>query len=389
MTSGLRTAELPPSAEESAFLLDRVLVLDSQWECTHVSATDGYRKQVQGCMEVGRASILFDGTQVSFLGGAMEAVEDDFEQHSYEAELGAITDTGDAVRSDALARWGGGGRWMNITDCLSGTQASLRITRLADGARAACYRGGRLGGLEAVESGMEAVLQVWVNSHGAGGFAYNEVADKLAEALRSSSPTTRWRTSSAARAGQDFLPGVRVPVSHACCTIPDVKRSHLQWMLEALQVYCLEQLLSRSARTLRQSESTWDIFANDPVNHRILQSQQVYEVLTDAQAGRIAGLPGDEHPDMLDGLRSLWQPDSPRPHPPPPSATVASVFGITTSGVQYYWSGVSCLSVVSVVCLCQQFLGQTRRSTRASTFRHRTPWRPYRSTSQGVSTHNR
>ena len=123
-------------------------------------------------------------------------------------------------------------------------------------------------------------------------------------------------------------------------------------MLEALQVYCLEQLLSRSARTLRQSESTWDIFANDPVNHRILQSQQVYEVLTDAQAGRIAGLPGDEHPDMLDGLRSLWQPDSPRPHPPPPSATVASVFGITTSGVRYYWSGVSvvCLSCQLSVC---------------------------------------
>ena len=58
--------------------------------------------------------------------------------------------------------------------------------------------------------------------------------------------------------------------------------------------------------------------------------------------------------------------------------------------VRYYYlrcsvllvRGVSCLSVVSVVCLCQQFLGENATITRASTFRHRRPF----TSSQGVST---
>ena len=61
-----------------------------------------------------------------------------------------------------------------------------------------------------------------------------------------------------------------------------------------------------------------------------------------------------------------------------------------TPHVRYYYlrcsvllvRGVSCLSVVSVVCLCQQFLGQNATITRASTFRHRRPF----TSSQGVST---
>ena len=96
-----------------------------------------------------------------------------------------MTDTAAAVRKDAQARWGGGGRWLNITDSLSGAQASQRYHSRSDSSRSACYRFDRLSGLESVQSGFEATVQMWVHSHGeAGGFAVNEAADGLATAYR-------------------------------------------------------------------------------------------------------------------------------------------------------------------------------------------------------------
>ena len=89
--------------------------------------------------------------------------------------------------------------------------------------------------------------------------------------------------------------GVRPPVAHVCAIMPEVKHSHCKWMLDALQVYCLEQMLARSHSTLRP-EATWVEFVNDPVRFRVLPSQEIYELLTDAQASRVLGLIGDPGP---------------------------------------------------------------------------------------------
>ena len=75
--------------------------------------------------------------------------------------------------------------------------ADLRYARRSDNERSACYRSGRLAGLEAMEAEMEVIVQVWVYSHGeGGGFALNEAADALADAARQG----------------DFVEGVRVAV---------------------------------------------------------------------------------------------------------------------------------------------------------------------------------
>ena len=121
-------------------------------------------------------------------------------------------DTAAAVRKDAQARWGGGGRWLNITDSLSGAQASQRYHSRSDSSRSACYRFDRLSGLESAQSGFEATVQMWVHSHGeAGGFAVNEAADGLATAYRVSGKVDA---------------GVRPPVAHVCAIMPEVKHSH-------------------------------------------------------------------------------------------------------------------------------------------------------------------
>ena len=67
--------------------------------------------------------------------------------------------------------------------------------------------------------------------------------------------------------------------------------------MDALQVYCLEQMLARSHSTLRP-EAAWVEFVNDPVpvRFRVLPSQEIYELLTDAQASRVSGLIGDPGP---------------------------------------------------------------------------------------------
>jgi hypothetical protein len=279
-----------PDAAEGAFLLDQVLVQDAIWEFTHASATDGSRMWVEGVWEVGRGAVMHDGTHVHLIGGAMLDVEANFDQHSFEAELDAMADVAAAVRADALRRWGGGGRWLNITDSLSGAQASQGYHAKSDSARSACYRFGRLSGLEIVQSGFEAGVQMWVHSHGkAGGFSVNEVADLLASEFRSSGRVD---------------PGVRPPPLHVCAFIEEVKRSQCKWMLDALQVYCLERLLARSHFTLRP-EATWVEFLNDPVRTKVLPSQEAYELFTDAQASRVAGLVGDRGPDRgLNGRHS-------------------------------------------------------------------------------------
>ena len=109
--------------------------------------------------EVGRGAVMHDGTHVHLIGGAMLDVEANFDQHSFEAELDAMADVAAAVRADAHRRWGGGGRWLNITDSLSGAQASQGYHAKSDSARSACYRFGRLSGLEIVQSGFEAGVQ--------------------------------------------------------------------------------------------------------------------------------------------------------------------------------------------------------------------------------------
>ena len=127
-----------PDSAESGFLLDQVLVQDAAWEFTHASATDGSRKNVEGTWEVGRAAVMHNGSQVFLVGGAMLEVEGNFAQHSYEAELEAMTDTAAAVREDVLRRSVGGGRWLNITDSLSGAQAGQSYHARSDSARSAC-----------------------------------------------------------------------------------------------------------------------------------------------------------------------------------------------------------------------------------------------------------
>ena len=122
-------------------------------------------KNVEGTWEVGRAAVMHNGTQVFLVGGAMLEVEGNFAQHSYEAELEAMTDTAAAVREDVLRRSVGGGRWLNITDSLSGAQAGQSYHARSDSARSACYRFDRLGGLEVVQAGFETGVQMWVHSH--------------------------------------------------------------------------------------------------------------------------------------------------------------------------------------------------------------------------------
>ena len=230
---------------------------------------------------MGRASILYNGNFIRVLGGAMAPVSDNFDTHSYESELEAMTDTAAGVRAeaaalraaaDAVALDGAGApgaRWLNVTDSLSGAQASQSFPCRSDGGKAACYRHRLLGGLGVLEASLEARVQIWVHSHGTeGGFALNEVADVLADA---------------ARRGQDIDPGVRMDPPHICAYLPEVKRGHVQWMLEALQVFCLQKLLARSRYTLRP-EGAWKAFVDDPVRHGVLPSQAVHELLLDAQA---------------------------------------------------------------------------------------------------------
>ena len=236
---------------------------------------------MEGVWEVGRGAVMHNGTQVSMVGGAMRDVEDNFAHHSYEAELEAMTDTAAAVSADAQQALGGGGRWMNITDSLSGAQASQSYHSRSDSSRSACYRFDRLSGLEIAQSGLEACVQIWVHSHGkAGGFSVNEVADLLATAYRVSG---------------EVDPGVRPPAVHVCAILPEVKHSHCKWMLDALQVYSLGRMLERSVYTLRP-EAAWVEFVNDPVRSRVLPSQEVYDLCCDAQASRVVGLVGDPGP---------------------------------------------------------------------------------------------
>ena len=68
----------------------------------------------------------------------------------------------------------------------------------------------------------------------------------------------------AARRGQNIDSGVRMDPPHICAYLPEVKRGHVQWMLEALQVFCLQKLLERSRYMLRP-EGTWKVFIDDPV----------------------------------------------------------------------------------------------------------------------------
>ena len=63
-----------------------------------------------------RAAVLHNGTQVSMVGGAMREVEGNFAQHSYEAELEAMTDTAAAVRPDAQRRGGAAGAVVDERD---------------------------------------------------------------------------------------------------------------------------------------------------------------------------------------------------------------------------------------------------------------------------------
>ena len=153
-------------------------------------------------------------------------------------------------------------------------QADLRYARRSDNERSACYRSERLAGLEAMEAEMEVIVQVWVYSHGeGGGFALNEAADALADAARQG----------------DFVEGVRVAVPHACAVLREVKRSHGAWMLDAMQVHVLEQLLQRSERTLRPSASTWREFVDDPVRTHALPSQACMELFTVCSPDKIGG----------------------------------------------------------------------------------------------------
>ena len=270
----------PPDQEESTFLLRQILRLDAAWEFTHCSASDGSRKKVNGLWQVGRASILHDGQRVVRLGGSMPEVEHNFDQHSYEAELEAVIDTGARVSVGDHPDARRAPCWLNVTDCLSGAQAALRFGRLSDGRRGQCYRDDRLHCIESHTQSMEAWVQVWVHSHGAR-FSYNEVADLYAER---------------ARAAQTMVPRVPVARSHLLLWIPEVKRSHGRWMLDALQVYSVQRCLERSQQTLRPGSETWTLFVNDPVRHHVLPTQEIYELLTDAQAGRIPGLHGEPLP---------------------------------------------------------------------------------------------
>jgi len=56
---------------------------------------------VEGVWEVGRGAVMHDGTHVHLISGAMLDVEANFDQHSFEAELDAMTDVAAAVRADA------------------------------------------------------------------------------------------------------------------------------------------------------------------------------------------------------------------------------------------------------------------------------------------------
>ena len=273
----------PPDRGESAFLLDKVLALDAEWEFTHASASDGSRGYDEdGILGVSRAAVIHDGRALRMLGGAMKPVEGNFDQHSFEAELEAMTDAASAVRADASKRWGGGGRWLNITDCLSGAQAELSYRRRSDNARTSRYRFERLAGLEAMQAGMDAGVQVWVHSHGTGGgFAVNEAADILA---------TEYRTEGVVR------PGVRLPPTHVCAVIEEVKRSHAKYMLEALQAYAIDRLLERSIRTLR-TDGAWSLFTQDPVSTGVLPTGEVFDLLRDAHAHRLPGMVGESPPD--------------------------------------------------------------------------------------------
>ena len=184
---------------------------------------------------VGRACVTVSSevTGSLTLGGQLDVFADNFERHSYEAELAAFHDhlagTADTVS-------------VIVTDCLSGMQAGHAFPGRTVSSQAARYRDKELGNLAVLEQRHRAVLYVHIHSHT--GVTPNEAADAVATSMLSA----------------PFLHLDLMPTSHAKCRIAGVKRGVGRTAFDFCAAVMAAKLAAASSFTLLENENTWPLF---------------------------------------------------------------------------------------------------------------------------------
>ena len=261
----MRAAKREPCAEECRFAYGQLIEIESRYPVTHFIATDGSRKPRTESepAKVGRVAIVHDGVDMSVYGGSLEAEEDGFERHSFEAEVAGF--------SDALSSAPKGSVIVVVTDCLSGGLAGGRWRFRSASEKSGRYRDEALADIERLESDHLAVLYVWVHSHI--GITPNEVADAECDTAMD-------------RSGREVL---RMPSRHQLAKLPDVKRSVGGHAYQHALAVTTAYLREGTKHTLLSQESTWTFFRDSPSMRGRMLRQTDHDELREAQADR-AGL---------------------------------------------------------------------------------------------------
>ena len=268
-------ANKPVKAEECRFVFDKLLAIESEYPVTHFVATDGSKKidADSGEKHVGRACVTVSaGVMGSLvLGGQLDVFADNFERHSYEAELAAFHDHL-AATADTVS--------VIVTDCLSGMQAGHAFPGRTVSSQAARYRDKELGNLAELEQRHRAVLYVHIHSHT--GITPNEAADAVATSMLHA----------------PLLPLDLLPSAHAKCRVFGVKRGVGRAAFDFCAAVMVAKLAGASSFTLLENEDTWPLLCRHPVRAKLL-TEATHASIMDARADR-CGLLADR---LGDGLR--------------------------------------------------------------------------------------
>jgi ribonuclease HI len=268
-------ANKPVKAEECRFVFDKLLTIESEYPVTHFVATDGSKKidADSGEKHVGRACVTVSaGVMGSLvLGGQLDVFADNFERHSYEAELAAFHDHL-AATADTVS--------VIVTDCLSGMQAGHAFPGRTVSSQAARYRDKELGNLAELEQRHRAVLYVHIHSHT--GITPNEAADAVAMSMLHA----------------PLLPLDLQPSAHAKCRVFGVKRGVGRAAFDFCAAVMVAKLAGASSFTLLENEDTWPLLCRHPVRAKLL-TEATHASIMDARADR-CGLLADR---LGDGLR--------------------------------------------------------------------------------------
>jgi len=270
--------EKKANAKECRFVFAQLLRIEAEYPVTHFVASDGSKGRTgpDEQMRIGRACIVLDklNAKATEIGGELDIQFDNFERHSYEAELAAFHDHL-AATADTVTVF--------ITDCLSGAQAGQAYEARTDAGMRACYRSKELDNLDRLEQRHRAVIYVHVRSHK--GIIPNEAADVIADKMREGG-------------AKSYLHLDIMPSRHALCTFKGVKRSIGRAGLDWCNAAVVNHLLGAVVYTLLPNKFTWEPFRNSPVKGRVM-TEATYDALADCRANR-GGLNGDRREDDPD-----------------------------------------------------------------------------------------